>query len=57
METLLTAKDVAKILCVSKAKIYYLISRKQIPHIRLQRNVRIRPSDLEKWIESNLIKA
>jgi excisionase family DNA binding protein len=28
-----------------------LISRKQIPHLRIGRNVRVRESDLMKWLE------
>ena len=56
MEPILTAKEVAQYLKLSKAKIYYLIQRKQIPHIKLGRNVRIRQSDLEKWLESLAVK-
>jgi len=35
---------------MSKSKIYYLVSHKKIPHLKLGRNVRIRVSDLQKWM-------
>jgi excisionase family DNA binding protein len=50
-DTIMTIPEVANYLKVSKAKMYYLVSRKQIPHIRLGRNVRIRKADLLKWLE------
>jgi excisionase family DNA binding protein len=43
--------EVAAYLKISKSKIYYLVSQKQIPHLKLGRNVRIRESDLQKWLE------
>ncbi len=54
MDEIMTVPEVARYLKISKAKIYALVSQKQIPHIRIQRNVRIRKADLEKWIQSNL---
>ena len=56
MEPLLTAKDVADILKISKSKVYYLIQRRQIPHIRLGKNVRIVESQLKQWLESLAVK-
>lgn len=50
-DKVLTISEVAAYLKISKSKIYYLISRKEIPHLRLGRNVRIRESDLKKWLE------
>ena len=50
-DPILTVKDVAKYLRISKAKIYYLIQRKQMPHIKIGKNVRIRYSDLLQWID------
>ena len=47
----LTIPEVAAYLKISKSKIYYLVSRKEIPHLKLGRNVRIRESDLQKWLE------
>jgi excisionase family DNA binding protein len=48
---ILTVREVAEYLKISKAKIYYLIQRKQIPHIRIGRNVRIRWTDLQAWLD------
>jgi excisionase family DNA binding protein len=49
-DPILTVPEVAHYLKMSKSKIYYLVSRKEIPHLRLGRNVRIRVSDLQKWM-------
>lgn len=54
-EILLTPLDVARYLKLSKSKVYYLIQRKQIPHIKIGKNVRVKPSDLEKWLESQTV--
>ncbi len=53
MDEIMTVPEVAKYLKMSKAKLYYLIQRKEIPHIRIGRNVRIRESDLTKWLEKH----
>jgi excisionase family DNA binding protein len=55
-DTIMTVPEVANYLKVSKAKMYYLVSRKQIPHIRLGRNVRIRKADLLEWLEALMEK-
>jgi excisionase family DNA binding protein len=52
VEKLLTAAEVAALLKISKAKVYLLAQKKKIPHIKLDRNIRIRESDLIKWLES-----
>ena len=49
-DPILTVRQVAEYLQLSKSKIYYLIQRRSIPFIRLGRNVRIRQSDLIKWL-------
>jgi len=46
-----TIPEVAAYLKISKSKIYYLVSQKQIPHLKVGRNVRIRESDLLQWME------
>jgi excisionase family DNA binding protein len=51
METIMTVPDVAKYLKISKAKIYMMIKNKQIPHIKIGKNVRVRESDLVRWLE------
>ena len=53
-DPIMTIPEVARYLKISKAKMYYLVSQKQIPHIRLGRNVRVRKSDLMKWLETQI---
>jgi len=55
-DPVLTVRQVSEYLQISKSKIYYLISRRQIPHLRLGRNVRIRQSDLKLWMEMKIEK-
>lgn len=56
MDKYLTVKDVATMLKMSKAKVYLLAQRKKIPHIKIDRNVRIRESDLVRWLEQKTLK-
>lgn len=56
IDPIYTVPEVAAYLKISKAKLYYLIARKKIPHIRLGRNVRIRESDLNRWLELQVEK-
>jgi excisionase family DNA binding protein len=51
---LITAIDVAKVLKISKALAYRLISQGQIPSVRFGKTVRVKPEDLEKFIQNNL---
>ena len=53
-DPILTVAEVAHYLKMSKSKIYFLVSRKQIPHLRLGRNVRIRVSDLQDWLSDQV---
>ena len=46
-----TIPEVAAYLKISKSKIYYLVSKKEIPHLKIGRNVRIRRADLQMWME------
>ena len=50
-DTILTIPEVARYLKMSKSKIYDLVSKKEIPHIKIGRNVRIRQTDLQIWME------
>jgi excisionase family DNA binding protein len=52
--TLLTAKDVAQQLQISLSMVYLLIERKELKAVRIGRARRIRPEDLEQFIESNI---
>jgi excisionase family DNA binding protein len=50
---LLTAPDVARILNISKGAAYKLIQLKQIPSVRINRNVRVKQEDLDEFISRN----
>ena len=53
-DTIYTIPEVARYLKISKSKIYYLVKRNQIPHIRIGKNVRIREKEVEIWLEKQL---
>lgn len=50
-ERLLKPDEVAEILQVSKAFAYALLKRGDIPAVRIGNLVRVRPEDLEKYIQ------
>lgn len=52
-DKLLTIPEVSEYLKVSKSKVYDLVARKKIPHLRINRNVRIYESDLQEWLKKN----
>jgi excisionase family DNA binding protein len=54
-DRIMTVGEVAEYLKISKAKIYLLITRNEIPHIKIQRNVRIKESDLIRWLEQQTV--
>jgi excisionase family DNA binding protein len=54
LPSLLTAKEVARFLKVSRSKAYLLMQQGEIPVVRLGRSVRVRPMDLEEYITKNL---
>jgi excisionase family DNA binding protein len=56
-DRILTVRDVSEFLQISKAKIYLLIQRNQIPYIRILKNVRIRESDLMAWLDEMTVPA
>ena len=53
-DQILTIPEVAHYLKLSKSKVYSLVATGKIPHIRIGRNVRVRGTDLELWVEANL---
>ena len=55
-DKILTVPEVAEYLKISKAKIYLLITKNEIPYIRLDRNVRIWEKDLLKWLQKQTMK-
>ncbi len=55
-DPILTVRQVAEYLQLSRSKVYYMIQRRTIPFIRLGKNVRIRMSDLLEWLEQQVEK-
>ncbi len=55
LKPLLTGDDVARILQVSRSYAYMLLQRNEIPAVRLGRAVRVRPEDLEAFIQARVI--
>jgi excisionase family DNA binding protein len=53
-EPLLKASEVAAILKVSKAMAYRLMQQGKIRTVHIESARRVRPSDLEEYIEKNL---
>jgi len=53
-EKLLKAVDVAEILNISRALSYQLLQNGDIPTVRINRAVRVRPIDLEGYIRKRL---
>jgi excisionase family DNA binding protein len=54
INTLLNAKDVAKILQISRSMTYDLMQRGEIPTVRVGKCRRVQPEDLVKYVESNI---
>ena len=52
---LLKANEVAELLSVSRSFAYALMQTGQLPIVHLGRSVRVRPEDLEKFIQMNLV--
>lgn len=45
-----TIPEVARLLKLSKSKVYYLVQRGHIPHVRIGKNVRIMEQQLQDWL-------
>ena len=56
MEPILTIPEVAKYLKISKAKIYYMVNRKQLPHIRIGKNIRVYEYQLIEWLKKQVVE-
>lgn len=55
MSEILTIPEVAKYLKLSKSKTYALVQRREIPHIKVGKNVRVRVADLERWLAGRTV--
>ena len=54
LDPIMTVSEMAKYLKISRSKAYAMVARKEIPHIRIGKNVRIRVTDLVKWLETQI---
>ena len=50
MQRLMTISEVSEYTQISKSKLYLMVRRGEIPHIKIGKNVRVLESDLEEWI-------
>ena len=50
-ERLLKADDVSRILNISRALAYRLLKQGEIPTVRINHAVRVKPADLEEYIQ------
>jgi excisionase family DNA binding protein len=53
-QMLLKAKDISLILNISRSYAYLLMQSGELPTVRLGRSIRVRPQDLEVFIERNI---
>lgn len=54
-EKIYTVPEVAEYLKMSSSKVYYLVQRKEIPHLKLGRNIRIKESDLKTYLDEHFV--
>ena len=54
LDVLLKSDDVARILNISRSMAYLLMERGDIPTVHISRAVRVRPKDLEQYIQGNI---
>lgn len=48
---LLKVAEVAEILNISRSQVYQLMQKGEIPTIKINRSIRVRPCDLEEYIQ------
>jgi len=51
--TLLTVKELARILAISEKTIYGYVARNMIPYLKIQSSVRFRPKHIAQWLTHN----
>jgi excisionase family DNA binding protein len=52
MESYWKVQDVAKALQISVQTVYRYVAEGEIPFYKLNRSVRFKPSEIERWIEN-----
>ncbi len=50
-ERILTIPQVASYLQLSKSKVYSMVSRGEIPHVKFGKSVRVRETGLKEWMD------
>jgi excisionase family DNA binding protein len=50
LEQLLTVGELAEKLRKTKVAIYLMAERRQIPHLKIGKSLRFRPSEIEAWL-------
>jgi len=54
METYWKVREVAAALQISEQTVYRYVANGEIPFHKLNRSVRFKPSEIERWIESKV---
>ena len=49
----LTPLEVAETLKISRREVYYLISQREIPAVKIGRAIRIKEKEFLQWLEKN----
>ena len=52
IEALLTVPEVSALTRLAKSTIYMMVHEGRIPHLKLRKAVRFRPSDVQAWLDS-----
>ena len=50
---LFTGKDIAHMLQISSSQAYKIIRRGELPAVHIGRSIRVKPEDLETFVEQN----
>jgi len=53
---LLTKEEVRRLLRISRGTLDLMMKRKELPYVKLQRRVLFRKQDIDKFLESRLVK-
>jgi excisionase family DNA binding protein len=54
---MMTVKELAEYINVKEKTIYNFVEKRLIPHYRLNRIIRFRKKEIDKWIDSKKIKS
>ena len=54
-QSLLTTRELAKMLAISPKTIYNYVSRNMIPHFKIEANVRFRGREIADWLKRRAV--